>query len=145
MQSIKIIQSQDTYSVRRPVLRQGKPIESCVFNGDDDETTIHFGIYDNDILAGIVSIFKTSSPAFVKKEQYQIRGMAILPEHQKKGLGEKLLQKSEEYIKSMKGELIWFNARENAVPFYKKAGFEIINNAFNIPEIGIHYIMYKKL
>ncbi|OIQ22556.1 MAG: GNAT family N-acetyltransferase [Flavobacterium sp. MedPE-SWcel] len=144
MQNIKIIQSQDTYSVRQPVLRPGKPIESCVFIGDDDKTTVHFGIYCNDILAGILSIFKTSTSIFPEKEQYQMRGMAILPEHQKKGLGEKLLYKGEEYIKSKKAQVIWFNARENAVQFYKKTGFEIINNSFNIPDIGIHYIMYKK-
>jgi hypothetical protein len=44
---VRIINSEDTYLVRHPVLRAGKPIESCIFDGDDIDTTIHLGIYLN--------------------------------------------------------------------------------------------------
>ena len=48
MIQIKEIPSKETYSVRQPVLRKGKPIESCIFEGDDLATTHHFGLYDNE-------------------------------------------------------------------------------------------------
>jgi len=47
MIQIKEIPSKETYIVRQPVLRKGKPIESCIFEGDDLETTYHFGLFDN--------------------------------------------------------------------------------------------------
>lgn len=38
---VRIVNSEDTYLVRHPVLRAGKPIESCIFDGDKTETLIH--------------------------------------------------------------------------------------------------------
>ena len=29
-----------------PILRAGRPLESCKFVGDDDDETLHFGAYD---------------------------------------------------------------------------------------------------
>ncbi len=145
MQTIKQISSIETYPVRQPVLRPGKPVEECIFTGDDLITTAHFGIYENGSLAGIISVFENTNELFQEEKQFQIRGMAILPEHQKKGLGERLMQKAESHIRDNAGQLIWFNAREIAVGFYKKTGYQIIGNPFDIFEIGIHYVMYKPL
>lgn len=145
MQNIKQIQSTETYTVRQPVLRPGLPLTSCVFPGDDDSTTVHFGIYEKDSLMGIVSVFENPNALFSEEKQFQIRGMAILPEHQKKGLGEKLIKKAEEYVNNKGGELLWFNAREVAVGFYKKSGYHTIGNPFDIEGVGIHYVMYKQL
>ncbi|WP_227871652.1 hypothetical protein [Flavobacterium kingsejongi] len=41
--TIKKITSEATYAVRQPVLRAGMPLESCIFDGDDLNTTEHFG------------------------------------------------------------------------------------------------------
>lgn len=43
-----------------------------------------------------------------------------------------------------KDVVIWFNARQSAVEFYKKLNYQIIDKPFEIGEIGTHYIMYKK-
>lgn len=145
MYSIKQIPSQDTYPVRLPVLRPGKPIESCIFDGDDLPTTAHFGIFDENNIIGCISIFKYPTAFFDSQQQFQIRGMAVLQEYQKKGLGERLMQAAEEYIMESNGELIWFNAREIVVGFYKKLGYAIMGNPFPISDIGLHYIMYKDL
>lgn len=42
MAIIKKISSSETFLVRQPVLRAGKPLESCRFDGDDLEITHHF-------------------------------------------------------------------------------------------------------
>lgn len=143
MYSIKQITSQETFAVRLPVLRPGKPVESCIFDGDDLTTTAHFGIYDNETIVGVTSIFKTSTPLLSQNNQFQLRGMAILDSHQKKGLGQQLVQEAEQFTKKNNGELIWFNAREIAVDFYKKMGYEIIGTSFIIADIGKHYVMYQ--
>ena len=144
--TLKQITSQDTFIVRQPVLRPGRGIETCVFDGDSLPSTLHFGIYDNEALLGVISVFEASHPFFTEERQFQIRGMAVLDANQKKGLGEKLVQKAEEYIAlQQQGSRIWFNAREIAVGFYEKMGYTVIGAAFNIPDVGPHYVMHKKL
>ena len=142
---IKKINSIDTYPVRHEVLRKGKPIETCQFKGDDDENTIHFGLYQNERLIGIISIFKEKNDLFSETNQFQIRGMAVLEEFQGKGFGAELVKEAENHCISLNTDVIWFNARENAVPFYKKLDYIIIGDSFLIPDVGIHFAMYKKI
>lgn len=143
--NIKQIASQQTFPVRQPVLRPGKPVASCIFDGDDDETTVHFGLYESGELAGVASVFKVNNDVFTEENQYQLRGMAVLSHHQKKGFGEKLIEAAEAYAAGQKAELLWFNAREIAVGFYERAGCQKQGGPFTIADIGPHFVMYKKL
>lgn len=143
---IKQISYKETYPVRQIVLRPNRPLETCFFDGDELESTIHFGGFVNNELVGIISLFKNDNPLFDEEEnQYQIRGMAVLDYFRKYGLGKKLVEYSEDYLKQNNISIIWFNARESAVGFYQKSGYEIIGNAFDIPDVGVHYVMYKML
>ena len=142
---IKEITAQETFIIRQSILRQGKSLEACAFEGDGLETTHHFGLFEDSNLTGIISLFLKTNPIFAENLQAQIRGMAILEAHQKKGFGEALVKYCEDYCALKQFDLIWFNARGTAVGFYKKMGYEINGNSFDIPEIGEHYLMYKKL
>lgn len=145
MKEIKKISSRDTFLVRHPILREGKPIESCQFDGDDLETTTHFGLFIDKNIIGVLSVFKNNNVIFNSENQFQIRGMAILKDFQRKGFGDELIKHAEKYIKSQFGKLIWFNARESAVPFYEKLGYIKIGEPFYIADIGIHYNMKKEI
>ena len=142
---IKEIPFQDTFSVRHIVLREGKPIESCFFEGDDFESTKHFGLYVNKKITGVVSVYLNKNTTFNSSKQFQIRGMAVLDDFQKKGIGEKLVQTVINFAKEKEVKVIWFNARKNAVPFYEKLDFHIHGTAFEIEGIGTHYVMYQLL
>ncbi len=142
---IKEICAVETFLVRHPVLRAGKNIESCVFDGDDLQTTKHFGYFIDKKLIGVISVYKKQNDNFKTTYQLQLRGMAILENHQKKGFGEKLVKHCEDFAFQNKIELIWFNAREKALPFYKKLGYTEIGSSFEIPEIGKHFVMFKRL
>jgi len=144
MTIIKKIAATETYSVRLPVLRKGKPIESCHFDGDDLETTLHFGLYLDPELVGIISLFKKNNPSFSEKNQYQIRGMAVLENHRKKDFGKTLIIHCEEECNNQGVDLIWFNARIEAVGFYEKMGYQKEGIPFNIPDVGKHIVMFKK-
>ncbi|PWH81704.1 GNAT family N-acetyltransferase [Algibacter marinivivus] len=142
---VKQINAEETHTVRHPVLRTGKPIESCIFNGDNLKSTIHLGIFIKDQLVGISSFFKNSNPNILEENQYQLRGMAILKSFQGKGLGNIILKQGEDLLKEKKIKILWCNAREVAIHFYKKNNYQIIGKPFNIKQIGIHYVMYKTL
>ena len=142
---IKKITAFETIIVRHPVLRPGRPIESCHFDGDDLPTTSHFGLYFENQLAGVISAFKAQNKLFTEENQYQIRGMAVLSEFQKKGFGEALLEYCENEIRLKSGNLIWFNARKTAIGFYEKSGYGILGDSFEIPDVGPHYILFKAI
>ena len=90
--TIKEINYLDTFPVRSAVLRQGKPIETCFFLGDDAVDTIHFGLFTENKLIGVASVFKTNNENFDQKNQFQLRGMAILKEYQSSGFGKLLIE-----------------------------------------------------
>ena len=140
---VKKITYLDTFSVRSAVLRQGKPIETCFFFGDDDEETIHFGLFIDYNLIGVASIFKAQNEIFEKNNQFQLRGMAILNEFQGLGFGNILLKEVCKFLETKNVEVLWFNAREKAVSFYQNFGFQVVGNSFEIPEIGTHFVMFK--
>lgn len=143
--SIKKISTIETYPVRHPVLRAGRPLEDCKFDHDDLETTFHLGLFEKNHLIGVATFLKNNSSSFPESSQYQLRGMAILDRFQGKGLGAQLLNYAETELKLSQAELLWFNARERAVPFYSKLGYKTTGNTFDIKGIGPHYLMFKKL
>ena len=143
--TIKQIPSTKTYLVRQLVLRVEKPIEDCEFDGDDLETTFHLGLYLKNELIGVATFLENKNKLFNHQKQIQLRGMAILKKEQGFGFGDLLLKKGETILKEKGTELLWFNAREKAIGFYKKNSYEILGKSFNIPHIGLHYTMYKHL
>lgn len=142
---IKEISALETYPVRHPVLRKGRPLEDCSFEGDDLQSTIHLGLFENENLVGVASLLKNNHPDFDSISQYQLRGMAILESFQGQGYGKKLLIYGENLLKKLGVELIWFNAREKAIPFYLDSGYSILGNSFEIKGIGTHFMMFKTL
>lgn len=143
--SIQEITAIRTYPVRQAVLRAGKPIESCHFVGDKLPSTHHFGYFTANQLLGVISLFEAKNATFEQQKSFQIRGMAVLESHQKKGIGEALVREVETFCKKQKTTLIWFNARTSAVGFYKKMDYEIAGSEFEIKEVGPHFLMYKKI
>ncbi len=140
---IKSISSKETLIVRHPVLREGKPVDSCRFEGDDLPTTFHLGAFYKDKIVGVVTILKKNNKSFFAKNQFQLRGMAVLQQHQGKGIGAVLVKQSEERVMDLNGSMIWLNARLVALSFYEKLGYKISSDKFEIPLVGVHYTMTK--
>jgi len=145
MQLIKEIGIFETFPVRQIVLRPGKPVESCHFDGDDLHTTHHYGLFNDNKVVAVITVLENQLKDFDMQRQFQVRGMAVLDEFRGKGYGEDLLLYTENQIKSQNGELIWFNARITAVGFYEKSGYQTLGPAFEIADVGQHYIMFKQL
>ncbi|MGJ8683405.1 MAG: GNAT family N-acetyltransferase [Nonlabens sp.] len=149
--SIHRISGIETYPVRHPVLRAGRPLADCYFNGDDLETTFHFGLFLNNEVVAVATFLRNqdSGITFIESEKkdsiYQLRGMAVLKELQGKQLGKKLLNHAEHFLQEKEVTTLWFNARILAVPFYEKLGYKKVGTPFEIEPIGTHYKMFKSL
>ena len=138
------IDANATYPLRHRVLRQGFPIEECVFPGDEEEQTFHLGAFIDNSLVSVASFYFERNPEFEDEYQYRLRGMATDQEHRGKGLSSELLKVAFPIIKQNMCTMVWCNARTSAVGFYEKVGFIKKGDEFDIPGIGPHYLMFKK-
>lgn len=142
--TVNQITAAETYTVRHPVLRAGRPVETCAMPGDDAKDTFHLGLFDTEKLIGVVTFMNAAKPQFTGK-QYQLRGMAVLDTYQGKGLGNLLVAAGEARLKAQGYDLLWCNARIKALNFYTRKGFKIEGEPFEIEPIGKHYLLYKNL
>jgi GNAT superfamily N-acetyltransferase len=71
--------------------------------------------------------------------------MATLPEYQGQGYSSALLRTAFPVIKQNQCSLLWCNAREKALGFYKKVGFVASGELFSIPNIGKHMLMSAQI
>ncbi|TVZ27362.1 acetyltransferase (GNAT) family protein [Gillisia sp. Hel_I_86] len=144
--TVRLISASTTYAIRNEVLRPGRPVKECYFSGDDSPGTFHLGIFKDEKIIGVASFMKNSNPFFEPIAQFQLRGMAILPEHKGQGLGTLLLKEGESKIKQeVKEPFLWFNARVTAIDFYKKHGYESFGQKFEVPGVCEHIVMLKHL
>ena len=59
------------------------------------------------------------------------------------GFGAALLAACIEHAAASGGGELWCNARLVAVEFYRRAGFEVVSEEFDIPGIGPHRVMAR--
>jgi predicted GNAT family N-acyltransferase len=133
----KLIPVEKTYPLRNLVLRTGMPIETCMFKGDELETTFHLSLDDK----CIVSYYLTSNVIYQEEVQYQLRGMATHPDYQGSGLGKQIVLDSIDVLKQKGCQRLWCNARTSAQIFYEKLGFSLDSEVFDIPTVGPHVHM----
>ena len=139
------IDARDTIPIRHQILRQGHPIEDCHFEGDEEEQTFHLGAFVEGKLVSVASFFFEKHPKLEGEYQYRLRGMATLPEFRHQGLSSELLRMGLPIIKQNFCSLLWCNARVSASGFYQKVGFEKVGSEFDIPSVGPHIVMFKRL
>jgi len=82
---------------------------------------------------------------FNSNDEAQIRFMAVDEDRQGKGIGSMILSYLETRIKEKGGKYIVLNARDLAIKFYEKHGYNIVKEAHNLFDVIPHYKMIKYL
>ncbi len=145
---IRQIDAADTIPIRNSVLRPQRPPEVCVYPGDHDDGAFHVGAFTGeDDLIAIATVLPQAEERFSKFNdavQHRLRGMAVLPMHRGAGVGRVLLEASLKKSKLAGCDVYWCNARKSATGFYLKSGFETLPEEFDVPDIGPHFVMFKK-
>ncbi len=142
---VEFVRLEDVIAIRHQVLRQEQPRSSCYYPEDTYKQTVHFAAKINNQIIGSASLYKESHPDFVLKQSWRIRGMAVLEAFQGHNIGTQLLETCINHAIKNKAEVIWCNARIDAVTFYKNSGFKIIGEEFELANIGPHFLMAKNL
>lgn len=142
---IKKISAGETRNLRQLTLRQHQPAEELVYPGDDSKETVHFGLFCEDELAGIASIYKDNMKGNDEPESWRLRGMATSEKFRGKGFGKELMETCLNHIKEHGGKLLWCNARTTAEKFYEKFGMKRKGDVFYPEDLGPHVVMVMTL
>lgn len=142
---IKFLKTEGVLPLRNEILRGGKlELKDCLFENDEQAETFHLGFMVDDKVVCVASFYLKNHEGFPGLA-YQLRGMATAAQHQGKSYGTRLMNFAIVYLRGQKANYIWCNAREKAIKFYLGQGFEVISDAFEVPDIGTHRVMYLKI
>ncbi len=150
---IKIINSKEVLPLRHRILRPNRDISSATYIEDDDKTTTHVAVVEDNKICGVLTLLATKivpkNLEFLSINTYdfiQLRGMAVDEKLQGRGVGKFLIDNTlSRLLTEAQYKTLWCNARTYALPFYLKLGFKVVGDEFIVPDVGPHFIMYKTI
>ena len=74
----------------------------------------------------------------------QIRSMAVLDKNRKRGLGRALLLALEKEARERGLPTLILHAREEAVPFYERCGYRVIEPSYVLQGVIPHFLMERQ-
>lgn len=138
--AVRRVEAADVRPLRLEVLRPEQPAPAAVYPGDDDQTTVHVAAFDGGGIVGIASLY-AESRAGGPQPAWRLRGMATSEQSRGRGVGRALLQFCIDEVVARGGGELWCNARTPAAEFYRRHGFEVVSEEFEIEGIGPHVVM----
>ncbi len=130
---IKQITSTETLPIRHKVMWPDKPLTYVML--PNDELGRHYGLFVNEKMTAIISLFITNNEA-------QFRKFATLNEFQGLGYGTKLLHSIIELLKEEGVKKLWCNARVEKTKFYEKFNFKTTNKVYE--KGGIEFVSVER-
>jgi GNAT superfamily N-acetyltransferase len=141
MIEIRLAKLDQILDLRWRVLRAGLPRQTAIFEGDEEPTTRHLAAVLDGRVVGCATLLRRP---WMNQPAWQLRGMAVDPQHQRRGIGTLLLQAIEGIVRAEPHSLqLWCNARTPAIEFYRRHGWQRVGQEFVIPTAGPHYRMCK--
>lgn len=139
---IEVVGSDRVRPMRQRVLRPNQSIEQMIYPGDDATDSFHLAAVGvSGQVLGIASFYHEPHPLGPMQGDWRLRGMAVEPAMQGRGLGGRIVQVGLHRIRESGGQRLWCNARVSAQRFYEKLGFIAEGDEFEIETIGPHYVM----
>jgi thiamine transport system ATP-binding protein len=121
-----------THPLRAAVLRNDTPSRELVLDGDDEPSTVHLGVRDRDgRLVAVSTWLRRPPPGDDGAPGVQLRAMATAPAVRGHGAGDVLLDAGIARARATDPDaVVWARARDSALGFYARHGFEIIEPGF---------------
>lgn len=121
MKTIERVSLDEVWKMRHEIMWPDKPIEYIQL--PDDDQGIHLGLFDEDQLMSVISLF-------IEGKEAQFRKFCTKTSVQNKGYGSELLRYTIEYAKQQGATSIFCNARVTKCSFYTKFGLEMTDQRF---------------
>ena len=145
--TIRPVSVSETRPLRQAVLRPHETVAELAARERDDAYAV--GAYsDAGELVAVGLIMRDGSDggdAVCADGAWRVRGMATAPQARGRGAGRAVLQALIEHARGEGACRIWCNARTPALNLYRRAGFTIVSDEFELPQIGPHRRMELRL
>jgi GNAT superfamily N-acetyltransferase len=132
--TIKEVYIDQILPIRQQVMWPDKPIDFV--RVPEDENGIHFGLFVEENLISVVSVF-------IHGQEAQFRKFATLEQFQGKGFGSKLLQYIFDFLEEKNTSRIWCNARISKAGYYQKFG--MTTTAATFEKEGMEYVVMERV
>ncbi len=138
--SVRQIPLEQTRALRRSLLRPHESIEQLAAGEPADAFAV--GAFEGDERAPLaVGFIAPDGPA----GSWRVRAMATAPQSRGRGLGAAVLEQLVDHAREHGAARVWCNARTPARAFYERAGFRATSDEFELPPIGPHFVMERRL
>jgi hypothetical protein len=118
-------QYEEERRLREEVLRRPLGLSLTEEDLAREEDQLHFGLFEpgGELVACAVAVLLSPTEA-------RIRQMAVSPDHQRQGLGRRLLEYLENDLRARGFRTLVLNARTSAVGFYERLGYSVHGEEF---------------
>jgi ribosomal protein S18 acetylase RimI-like enzyme len=127
-----------TRALRRAILRPQQTLEQLAAHESEDAFAV--GAFEDGELIAVGFVVPDGEPG-----DWRIRGMATAPAARGRGVGTAVLDALIAHASAQGASRIWCNARLPARSLYERAGLRVVSECFELPEIGPHYVMERRL
>ena len=123
-----------TRPLRRAILRPHQTLDDLADH--EPQGAVAFGALDGDELIAVGLVGPDGTPG-----GWRVRGMATAPRARGRGAGAAVLDALVRHAREQGAGRIWCNARTPARTLYERAGFAVVSDEFELPQIGPHLVM----
>jgi ribosomal protein S18 acetylase RimI-like enzyme len=134
--NVRPIPVAQTRPLRQRILRPHQTVEELAAH--ESPRAFAVGTFDEDELVAVGFVAPDGKPG-----SWRVRGMATATHARGRGAGTAVLNALLDHATAHGATRVWCNARVAAVSLYERAGFRIISEPFDEPEIGRHYVMER--
>jgi len=127
------------YDLRWRILREPWTQSKETARDEHEDAALHLTAWAGEILAGVGRLHFNSA------EEGQIRYMAVDPQFLRQGVGSAILRALEARASEAGTRRIVLNARESAVPFYRRHGYCLTGPSATLFGSIDHWFMTKEL
>jgi predicted GNAT family N-acyltransferase len=122
--------------LRRRILRRPLGLDFSDEELAEEAADVHFVALDGSRLVGCLVMVPLDTGSV------KMRQVAVEPDMRGKGIGARVVVASEDWARDSAYKQIELNARDTAVPFYLRLGYEIEGDLFE--EVGIPHLKMRK-
>jgi ribosomal protein S18 acetylase RimI-like enzyme len=128
----------ETRTLRQAVLRPHETVASVA--ADEPRGAFAVGAFDRGALIAVGLIAPNGEPG-----AWRVRGMATAPHARRNGAGTAVLDALLRHALARGASRVWCNVRTPARSLYERAGFRVTSQEFELPKIGPHVVMERKI
>jgi GNAT superfamily N-acetyltransferase len=134
----------DVLDLRVRVLRKGTPFTHANYPEDGYQDVVNFCIVRDGQPVATSTWFAKECPGMPGVPAVQLKGMAVDDELQGEGLGALLIDRGMQHARSLGAVVVWARARDSALYFYERRGFEVRGDGFIDEPTGMpHHIVLR--